>query len=332
MSTNHTQRETHGPDHRASKPHRPTRTAFGIATALFCSITLSYSAPSLAWGQTGHRVTGAIATEYLTADTKQAIRDILGHESLAQASTYPDEMRSSPDPFWRKTASPYHYVTLKQPPHYHDHDAPAEGDSVTALTHFRGVLLNPKSSKAQQQLALRFIVHIIGDLHQPLHVSDAALADLGGNKFSVTYFRAMSNLHKVWDSEMIDSQQLSYSEMTQWLLAEISQQERQQWQQTNPKVWIQESSELRLHAYAAAKQAGAKSLTAKAAANDAAKNASKDSAKNAQPQNDIAVAVPDLSYDHNYSQYPVVKLRLKQGGVRIADYLNELFAERAKKS
>jgi hypothetical protein len=85
---------------------------------------------ALAWGQTGHRVTGAIAEPMLSRRAAREVRAILGNETLAEASTWADDMRSNPEPFWQTTANPWHYVTVPVGNSYADIGAPAEGDSV----------------------------------------------------------------------------------------------------------------------------------------------------------------------------------------------------------
>ena len=89
-------------------------------------------------------------------------------------------MRSNPEHFWQEVAGPFHYVTIPEGKTYAEVGAPDEGDSVTALAQFRKVLLDPKASREQKQLALRFTVHIIGDLHQPLHAGNGT--DRGGQR------------------------------------------------------------------------------------------------------------------------------------------------------
>src|SRR3954469_546352 len=117
--------------------------------------------PALAWGKTGHRVVAAIADAQLSGLARAHVREILGEgESLDEAATWPDDMRSASDVFWRKTATPWHYVTLDGV--IYDH-APPEGDALAALSHFRSVLQDPTASLADKQLALRFIVHLVGD-------------------------------------------------------------------------------------------------------------------------------------------------------------------------
>lgn len=250
-------------------------------------VTMTLSSQAWAWGQQGHRVTGQIAENYLTEQSKQQLAKIMGVETLAESATYPDEMRSSPELFWQKTANPYHYVTLSDGEHYHSHDAPAVGDAVTALKKYTQILQNPQSSLADKQLAVRFIVHLVGDLHQPLHVGSKARDDQGGNKVKLKYFGKDSNLHKVWDSEIIDTQQLSYTEQANILLRYITANDAKAWASIDVKQWIAESAKYREGTY---------------------------------PAN------LELSYDYNFQHLPTIKIRLQQAGVRIGGYLNAVFA------
>jgi len=92
---------------------------------------------AFAWGQTGHRVTGAIAEPLLNRHAAREVRGILGNETLAEASTWADEMRSNPDAFWQRTANPWHYVTVPAGKTYAEVGAPPVGDAVTALANYR---------------------------------------------------------------------------------------------------------------------------------------------------------------------------------------------------
>lgn len=238
---------------------------------------------AFAWGPTGHRVTDAIAERYLTPQTKAALGDILGPESLAEASTWPDFMRASQEEFWKK-AGPFHFVTVPPGQSYADVQPPAGGDSVTTLKRFRDDLKNPASTLAQRQLALRFIVHIVGDLHQPLHAGKPG--DKGGNEFQVIYFGEPTNLHALWDSGLIDRQDLSYTEMTDWLARKITPEQLKGWMNLDPLVWIAESVELRDRIYPAAGEV--------------------------------------LGFEYEFKHLADLNLRLAQGGVRIAAYLNDV--------
>lgn len=238
------------------------------------------------WGQTGHRVTGALAEQWLSPAARAQVDAILGAETLARASTWPDEMRSSPHPFWQQTANPWHYVTVPPEQRYEDVQAPREGDAYTALRRFEETLRDREASLEVRQLALRFAVHIIGDLHQPLHVGNGR--DRGGNQVRVRFFGEDSNLHRVWDSQIIDRQQLSYTEWMRWLSADIDGEQLRAWSSVDPQVWIDESATIRETIY---------------------------------PQGD------DLSWEYGFEQLPVIRARLSQAGVRIAAWLNAVFAE-----
>lgn len=256
-----------------------------LSAILFVCCSLNQS-NLYAWGATGHRVTGAIADQLISAHTKKQVQAILGKETLARGSTWPDEMRSNPSEFWRRKASPWHYVTVPKGKTYQQVGAPKQGDSVTALEKFKATLQNPNASLAEKQLALRFIVHIIGDLHQPLHAGNGT--DRGGNDRKVTFFFNNTNLHSVWDSGLIDGQQLSYTEWSQWLLDDLTPAQRTKWQSTDPLVWIEESVAIRPTVYPPADK-------------------------------------DNISWDYAYQHNPMIKRRLLQGGVRIADYLDDVF-------
>ena len=249
---------------------------------LLLSMTLSFQV--LSWGQTGHRITGAIAEHYLTPQAQKAVNDLLVNEDMAEASTYFDEMKSNQSDFWQKTASPWHYVNVHKGKTYEQEGAPPEGDGVTALKMYSKMLKDPKTSIEDKKLALKFIIHIVGDLHQPFHTGTSE--DHGGNKVKLNLFWQDTTLHRIWDEDLIDHQLLSYSEWTDWLCKKITDKQVQQWQTTDPKVWIAEGVKLRLSLY---------------------------------PKKE------KLSWNYQYQNLPIIKQRLEQAGVRLAFYLNELF-------
>lgn len=210
---------------------------------LACAALAFAPMPVWAWGKTGHRVVGAIATQYLTPNARKAVIAVLGNETLAEAANWPDFMRSNPDLFWQKTAAPWHYVTVPRGKTYEEVGAPPEGDGVTALARFAQTLQRQDAPLEDKKLALRFIVHIVGDLHQPLH---ARLdTDRGGHDVAVTFFDTPTDLHVVWDEAIIDQQQLSYTEWTDLLLGRIMPEQARQWSTADLPTWIRESVALR---------------------------------------------------------------------------------------
>ena len=258
--------------------------------------------PALAWGKTGHRVVAAIADTELSGLARAQVQQILGYgESLDEAANWPDEMRAAPGEFWQKTATPWHYVTLDGI--IYDH-APPEGDALEALGRFRKTLQDPNASRADKQLALRFIVHLVGDLHQPLHVGKCC--DRGGNDVKVTWFGKPTNLHAVWDSALVDDEQLSFSELASKLERHIRPEDVVKWWDANPRDWISEGAEIR----------------------DTLYPTKADMPKPPKGKKKLKKGtLPDLSYTYVYKFTPVMERRLSQGGIRLAAYLNAIFAE-----
>jgi len=259
---------------------RPIR--FALAAAASVSSLAVGTAPAHAWGRTGHRVIAAIADRNLSGFARARIREIIGTESLDEAATWPDEMRSDPDPFWQKTATPWHYVTIAGK----EYDmAPPEGDALTALRRFAAILRDPSASLKDRQLALRFVIHLVGDLHQPLHVGKGT--DKGGNDVKVTFAGRPTNLHSVWDSELVDEQQLSFTEYAERLERRTTPEQVVAWWDSDPMDWVRESAAIRDTIY---------------------------------PKD------PKLGWTYSYEMHPIVDRRLQQGGVRLAAYLDWVFA------
>jgi len=257
--------------------------------------------PAFAWGKTGHRVVAAIADTQLSGLARAQIEQILGPgESLDEAANWPDEMRSAPGTFWQKTSVPWHYMDFSGL--LYDR-APPEGDALEAIERFSAVLKDPKSSLADRQMALRFVVHLVGDLHQPLHVGRPG--DEGGNKIKVTFFGKPSNLHVVWDSGIVDNEQLSFTELAAKLERHTSSQNLIDWWDINPRDWVSESAQVREKIYADLPRAKSMSGT-----------------KKRKGREDL----PDVSYGYVFKFQPVMEGQLQRAGVRLAAYLNALYA------
>jgi hypothetical protein len=276
----------------SSKPQPRTasqsKSVHAIVTAFVAAVSLMATCQvAFAWGQIGHRVTGAIAEKYLSFEARAAVREILGpSEGLAEAATWPDFMRSSTETFWKNEAPPYHFVTVPVGKSYAEVGAPPEGDAVTALRRFAAVLKDPPAGLESKRLALRFTVHIIGDLHQPLHAGSGA--DHGANDVKVKFFGEETNLHAVWDEGLIGREQLSYTEWSDLLSAKITDDLARAWSNHDPLVWIGESTAIRDKIY---------------------------------PTGD------NISWRYHFDHIGIVREQLQKGGIRIAVYLNKLFAK-----
>ncbi|RYE16667.1 MAG: S1/P1 Nuclease, partial [Sphingobacteriaceae bacterium] len=166
---------------------------------------------SMAWGMLGHRVVGQIADSYLTKKARKNIALILGDESVAMASTWADFIKS--DKAYNYLSS-WHYIDFDQPYTYPQMQSFLKQDTAvnasTKLNLIISQLKNKNLAQDQKLLYLRLLIHIVGDVHQPMHT--AHTADKGGNDIKLFWFNKPTNLHALWDSEMIDDQQLSYTE------------------------------------------------------------------------------------------------------------------------
>ena len=202
--------------------------------------------PAWGWGHLAHKLSGEICDRYLNQTTQHAVERILGNETLAEASGWADQQRDQPTRFWQREATAYHFVTVPAGRDYRSVGPARRGDAMTALADFRADLLSGDTSLARKQLALRFAVHIIQDLHQPLHVGNGR--DRGGNDFRVALDRKRTNLHRFWDSQLLYTAGRSDR---QWLrfFADSGLLRSPRTEDADPLLWVQESAELRERIY-----------------------------------------------------------------------------------
>ncbi len=159
------------------------------------------------WGDIGHQTVGAIAEQNLSPAAKTLVYGILGPEPFAVAAIWPDIVRS--DPRYNSLA-PYHYVQIREGKSYLQVPAAkrAEKDSFTYLTQVPPLLLRPEIPRDQKMILLRYLIHIVGDIHQPLHVTDGT--DFGANSCDVKWREPVTgkietgNLHSIWDEGLIE--------------------------------------------------------------------------------------------------------------------------------
>jgi hypothetical protein len=156
------------------------------------------------WYYSGHRLVARIAVLRLTPNTAEAIKDILGGQSLPDASTWADEIKMQ-----RPDTKPLHYVNipLNATEYLPSQYCPDGRCLIAAIEDDRRILGDSTAPTAQRAEALRFLVHFIGDLHQPLHVSNNR--DEGGNNRMVVFLGTTRKLHEVWDGELMEATRLS---------------------------------------------------------------------------------------------------------------------------
>jgi nuclease S1 len=275
-------------------PGRTTCRSWFIV-ALTLSINLQSATPTWAWGRLGHRVISRIAEKNLSPKAKAAIAALLDEsESIADASTWADENRRS----LPKTA-PWHYVDVpldeaKYDPKWSEDD-PKHGCVVDKINEFKATLKNPNKTVDEKRFALRFLIHCVEDMHMPLHVGDNH--DRGGNDTQVRFFDRGTNMHRLWDSDMI---QRSGNSEAFWLadLAALDTPEaRPVAMKGTVEDWATESLVAARHAYQVP-----------------------ETGKRLKPGQKLSDAYLEANL-------PVVRRRLHQSGIRLAMVLNEVFSE-----
>lgn len=107
--------------------------------------------------------------------------------------------------------TPWHYVDIDADKRYAEDPVNPKGDVIQGITYAIALLRDVSSTTARKAFFLKLLIHLVGDLHQPLHVGHAS--DLGGNLIELKWFGQKSNLHRVWDEDMIDRYGMSYMEL-----------------------------------------------------------------------------------------------------------------------
>ena len=208
-----------------------------------------------AWGREGHRLTALVAQQYLTEQTRAAIAELLHKEALVDVAPWADDERNAHPETGR-----WHYVDIPESSQSIDRgrDCPVSQvdpqspwrDCVTdRILYFEGILGDPSVSPKERVVALKFLVHLIGDVHQPFH---AIGDDRGGNNIRV-YFLGSNicgwspcTLHGIWDDSIIEEQGLSENNYLQRILQEIQDNHWERLSGGEPTTWANVS-----HRYAA---------------------------------------------------------------------------------
>tara|TARA_R110001583_G_scaffold34847_1_gene116559 strand:- start:3548 stop:4336 length:789 start_codon:yes stop_codon:yes gene_type:complete len=235
------------------------------------------------WGSTGHRTVGKIAEDYLKSKTKRKIAELLDGQNLALVSTFADDIKS--DKRYNEFYT-WHYVNMPFETKYEDAIKNPKGDLVTGIEKCKKVILDKNSTKEDKIFYLKMLVHLIGDLHQPMHVGRAE--DKGGNTIQVQWFGNGTNLHSVWDSKMINHYDMTYTELAE-NSDRISKEQVKFLQKGTIVDWANETQTFAVKAYASTEVG------------------------------------ENLKYNYMYDNFGLVRSQLQKGGIRLAKVLNDLF-------
>jgi hypothetical protein len=229
-----------------------------------------------------------MAEARLNSRALAAVHDLLGPGvGLADVANWADEHRNSNSGAW-------HYVDVPiSESRYDSRFCPSKGCVVTKIKDFKRVLQNPKANRNEKQQALKYLIHFIADLHQPMHVADND--DRGGNNTQVRFFNRGTNLHRLWDSQLIEYE----SENEQGWLRDINSlatpQNVSQWSKGTAEDWATESLQIAKEAY------------------------------RSQDTKMVMKSGTKLGDDYCRFALPIIQTQLAKAGIRIALMLNEIF-------
>ena len=270
-------------------PKRVWRNKARFCTAVVLLVVSMMPDPALAWGRIGHRVAARMAQDRLTLAALAAVRGILGPGvSLADASTWADGQREIEESYR------WHFVNVPiSADRYDSRYCSPKGCVVSKIEDFRRILQDPKAERTQKQQALKFLIHLIGDLHQPLHVGDNN--DQGGNLLQVQFFGMGSNLHRLWDSRVIESHTKN-EKVWLWDFDFVANPKMvSEWSKGTPADWATESLRIAREAYCV-------------------------------PGSDKRIRSGARLGDEYYRfALPVIRTQLAKAGIRIAFVLNAIF-------
>jgi hypothetical protein len=257
------------------------------ACALLVVMSLVSPAPAQAWGPEGHRAAVAIASERLCGAAAAELERIAGEMSLEALSTWPDGIRD--DPAWSHTRD-WHYINIEDDASFSAlvEGVPGHGQLLRAIRSNLALLADEDAPDARRREALGFVLHLLADLHQPLHVGRAG--DRGGNRIELSFEGRTTNLHRLWDGVLLRSAGLRADDYQRSLgplvaLGAVS------WERGALEDWAEESRQLRPWVY----------------------------------DFDARRRVPVISRRYAETGRQLTSLRLAQAGVRTAWVLNEIW-------
>lgn len=248
--------------------------------------SLLFASPAYPWGREGHEIIAVIAETHLTDTARKRIKELLPQgTTLADASTWPDKAgRQIPD------MNPYHFINFPNDANAYDQqrDCKLRNCIIEAIAWYVRVLKSPDAPRNEKRIALRFVAHLVGDIHQPLHAGFAE--DRGGNSVDVRFNGRKENLHSLWDTALVELEEGTPAEIAKRIQAGVTSEDRQQWQQGTPAAWALESLAI------------------------------------VRAQIYRLPASGEINAEYVESARALIRTRLAQAGARLALLLNDLFA------
>jgi hypothetical protein len=269
-----------------------------------------------AWGPNGHRIIAEIAEQHLTPKALKAIKEILDSRPMAKCCIWADFIYSEKP--W-KFSKKWHYINVKESEDNKkemmlvlekSHEDPEINNVIEAIDYFTDILMGDKNKIKEfkervekegatlynhnlEATALSFLTHFVGDVHQPMHVG--LPSDRGGNNVKLLWFNKNSNLHRLWDTELIESEFLSFSDYVRFINFS-TKQKVQSYQESEVVDWALESIEVCRQVY-----------------------------KELDLDPSEKYKIPTLGYQFSHDYIETLNDRLLRAGIRLAGLLNKIF-------
>ena len=262
--------------------------------ALTTALSILAASLASAWGPQGHRVIARVAEDRLTPAARAAIKDLLHQgDTLAGIANWADNEGHDAVP----SSAPWHYINVPIGDAHFDAKLIRRDDNVVVqIKHFRKVLADKTKPKQDRQRALLFLVHFVSDIHQPLHVGDNN--DRGGNSTQVQFFNTGTNLHRLWDSDLIHKVGGNDRAWVYQVDKLITPESVKDWSKGSVDDWADESLQV-------------------------AKQAYRKSPSDRQPMGTGAI----LDEPYLKQVEPLLKEQMARASVRLANELNAIFAK-----
>lgn len=188
-----------------------------IKKITFLALALFYSISSFSWGKQGHAITGDIALMVTKKSIQDSVNKYLDGTKWGEAACWMDEVRSDHSYDYMKT---WHYINVEKDKTYvKGNEENVIGEIEIAIDKLKN---RSKLTKQEININIKILFHLIGDMHQPLHVGYGE--DKGGNTIDVDFLGKATNLHKVWDTEIIQEKKITTSSLEE-LYKKITKEE-----------------------------------------------------------------------------------------------------------
>ncbi len=212
-------------------------------TLFLAGLMMLATSQAFAWGQLGHYLIGYMAERQMKKSTLKKVEKVLYPMSLGRSGTWMDEIRSDRNYDYATT---WHYLTSKEG-EYNPEIQESTGDAFEAIQRLKAELIAGGLSPKEESEKLKMLVHMVEDIHQPLHVGTGE--DRGGNDVKIEFFGRPTNLHALWDSGMIERQGMSYSEIGDELFRRITPELQDSYREATMEDWLKEAVSLRPAVY-----------------------------------------------------------------------------------